>query len=293
MNKKICEMVTERIVKEMERGIIPWRRPWTGSTTAAISHSTGKPYSLLNQIILGRAGEYITFKQVTAEGGKVKKGEKGHPVVFWKMQTVTETDSNGEPREKLIPFLRYYTVFHIDQCEGITAKHTAEAPATAPVSPVEAAEQIVKGYAERESNLRIERKQESNSAYYSPALDKIVVPCLEQYSDSAEYYSTLFHEMVHSTGHSTRLNRFTGTAAAAAFGGEEYSKEELTAEIGAAALVNACGIDDSHSITNSAAYIQSWLKALKNDPTMIITAAGKAEKATAYITDNQSGERGE
>lgn len=286
-------MVTDRIIKEMEKGIIPWRRPWTGLNSGAISHSTGKPYSLLNQLILGKPGEYITFKQVSAEGGRVKKGEKGHPVVFWKMQTVKETDNTGDTQEKLVPLLRYYTVFHIDQCEGIAAKYTVENPATAPVNPVEAAEQIVNRYAERESGLKIEREKASNKAYYIPSGDKIVVPCLEQYSDSAEYYSTLFHEMVHSTGHSTRLNRFTGKAAAAAFGGEEYSKEELTAEIGAAALVNACGINDSKSIVNSAAYVQSWLKALKNDPTMIISAAGKAEKAAAYVTNNQIGEQGE
>ena len=114
-------------------------------------------------------------------------------------------------------------------------------------------------------------------------MDYVQVPTMEQFPKAEEYYSTLFHEMTHSTGHTSRLNRFTGAAKAAAFGSEEYSKEELIAEIGAAALVNRCGIETRHSFRNSAAYLQSWIKALRNDNTLIIGAAGKAEKAVAYI----------
>ena len=124
----------------------------------------------------------------------------------------------------------------------------------------------------------------SDRAYYSPSIDYVCVPALEQYSDTSEYYSTTFHELTHSTGHKTRLDRLT-SGAAAAFGGEDYSKEELVAELGAAALCNQCGIETSNSFKNSAAYIQSWLKALKNDKRMIVNASAAAQKAVDFILE--------
>lgn len=282
MNNKICQMITDRLTAEMEKGIIPWERPWTASG-GAISHSTGKPYSLLNQFLLAVPGEYLTFNQVKAEGGKVRKGEHSKFVVFWKQVAVdSETVcEDGKPEKKLVPMLRYYNVFHIDQCEGIEPKYPAEERTV--LDPIAEAEAVVSNYEAAESGLRIVRTEESDEAYYSPALDKIVVPQLSQYQNQAEYYSTLFHEMTHSTGHTSRLSRFSGSAANAAFGGEEYSKEELIAEIGAATLVSYCGIENRNSFRNSAAYLQAWLRALRNDPSMIVAAAGKAEKAVNYI----------
>lgn len=280
MDKKICQMVTDRLIAEMEKGVIPWEKPWTGTGAGAISHSTGKPYSLLNQFILSRPGEYLTFNQCKAEGGKVKKGAKGMPVVFWKQVKITETKEDGSTADKLIPMLKYYTVFHVEDCEGIKAKYAAE-PRTAH-DPIKEAETIIDRYEYREQ-LKIIRADITDKAYYSPGLDLVQVPALEQYSRPEEYYSTLFHELTHSTGHKSRLNRFTGAAACAAFGSEEYSREELVAEIGAATLNNHCGIETPHSLRNSAAYLQGWMKAIKNDPAMIITAAGKAEKAVNYI----------
>ena len=284
MNKNICRMVTDRLIERMEQGEIPWRKPWIFTGKGAISHSTGKPYSLLNQIILPGAGEYITFNQCSAEGGKVKKGVKGYPVVFWKQNTVKELNENGEEITRYIPILRYYTVFRIEDCEGISPKWNST-DSTRPgleLEPIEAAEAVINNYAAHNPALRIEREEQTDKAYYSPGFDCVVVPALEQYAEVAEYYSTLFHELTHSTGHKSRLNRLTKTAA---FGSAEYSKEELTAEIGAATLNTYCSIDSDKAMTNSAAYLQSWIKALKNDPTMIITAAGKAEKAVNYILD--------
>ena len=281
MNAKICETVTNRLIEEMEKGVIPWERPWTGTSGGAISHSTGKPYSLLNQMLLGRPGEWLTFNQCKAEGGSVRKGEHGSTVVFWKQVAVDDTDEDGNSKKRLVPMLRYFTVFHVDQCDGIKAKYADDAE---PVQhdPIAEAEQIVSDYQSREA-LKIIRDRASNRAYYAPAMDYVQVPTMEQFPKAEEYYTTLFHEMTHSTGHTSRLNRFTGAAKAAAFGSEEYSKEELIAEIGAAALVNRCGIETRHSFRNSAAYLQSWIKALRNDNTLIIGAAGKAEKAVAYI----------
>ena len=268
----IYQTVTDRMIAEMEQGIIPWKKPWM-ATGAAISHTTGKPYSLLNQMLLGRPGEYLTFKQVQQENGHVRRGEKSHMVVFWKWLD-KEDEETGEVTQ--IPFLRYYNVIHIDQCEGITAKHMQQNPN--PASPDQTAEAIIAEYSGREG-LTIEHR-EGDAAFYQPALDRIVLPLMKQFKETAEYYGTAFHEMVHSTGHMKRLARLE---APAHFGGEEYSKEELVAEIGSAALVNHCGIETRDSFHNSAAYIQNWLTALKNDKRFIVSAAGKAEKAVNYI----------
>lgn len=264
--------ITNRMIAEMEQGIIPWMKPWMAAGKA-ISHTTGKPYSLLNQMLLGRAGEYLTYKQVQQEGGYVRKGEKAHMVVFWKWID-KEDEETGEVKQ--IPFLRYYNVFHIDQCEGIRAKHTATSPHNANTDAT--AEAIIADYVRREG-VHMEH-QEGDRAFYQPATDRIVLPLIRQFKETAEYYGTAFHEMVHSTGHMNRLNRLDRTAF---FGSELYSKEELIAEIGAAALVNRAGLETAKSFRNSAAYVQNWLQVLKNDKRFIVSAAGKAEKAVSLI----------
>ena len=264
--------VTSRIISQMEQGIIPWQKPWIASGQA-ISHSTGKPYSLLNQMILGKPGEYITFKQCQQEGGRVRKGEKAQMVVFWKF---IEQEDEETREKKQVPFLRYYNVFHIDQCEGLTAKHMPELPATA--KPDEAAENMITAYTQR-SGVTI-KHQEGDRAFYRPSSDTVVLPLLAQFTETAEYYSTAFHELTHSTGHASRLDRLSKTAY---FGSEAYSKEELIAEIGAAALVNAAGLETSSSFRNSTAYIQSWLKVLRDDKRFVVSVAGKAEKAVRLI----------
>ena len=280
MNKNnVYQIVTDRIVAQMEQGIIPWSKPWHGIASGAISRSTGKPYSLLNQFLLPRPGEYATFKQIQEAGGKVRKGEKSSVVVFWKQTKVKTVDENGEETESLFPMLRYYNVFNLDQCEGINPKYwNPDQPEV--IDPIAEAESVIDGYIAR-SGVKF-MPQLSDRAYYSPARDCVVVPILDQYDNAAEYYSTTFHELTHSTGHKSRLDRFT-TGRAAAFGGTEYSKEELTAELGSAFLMNHCGINTDGTERNSAAYLQSWLKALKNDPKMIVGAASRAEKATALI----------
>ena len=264
--------VTARIITEMEKGIIPWEKPWI-ARGGAISHATGKRYSLLNQMLLGRAGEYLTFKQVQQEGGRVRKGEKASMVVFWKF---IEQEDEETHEKKQVPFLRYYNVFHIDQCEGLKAKHQPKLPNTANAD--EAAESIIAAYIQR-SGVRVIHER-GDRAYYQPSTDRVVLPCIEQFAETAEYYSTAFHELTHSTGHASRLNRLEKTAF---FGPEAYSKEELIAEIGAATLVNAAGLETSSSFRNSAAYIQNWLKVLNDDKRFIVSAAGKAEKAVSLI----------
>ena len=270
----IYKEITDRIIAQMESGIIPWQKPWI-SNSKAISRSTGKPYSLLNQMLLGRPGEYLTFKQCQEAGGKVKKGEKSSMVVFWKW-IEQEDEETGEKKE--VPFLRYFNVFHIDQCEGISAKHTTETAFPDGAEPLEAAQDIIYDYLSREG-VKLSH-QEGDRAFYRPATDEVVLPIRKQFVSTAEYYSTVFHELTHSTGHSSRLNRLNRPSF---FGTEDYSKEELVAEIGAATLINHVGLETSASFRNNAAYIQNWLAVLKDDKRFIVSAAGKAEKAVALI----------
>ena len=267
--------ITKRIITEMEGGVIPWAKPWVASGSC-ISHATGKPYSLLNQMLLGRSGEYATFKQVQEAGGYVRKGEKASMVVFWKW-IEQEDEETGEKKE--IPLLRYYNVFHIDQCEGLKAKHTKLLPNAA--SANQTAERIIADYCRREG-VRLNH-EEGDRAFYRPSTDSITLPHMAQFAATAEYYSTAFHELTHSTGHAKRLNRLDKTAF---FGSEAYSKEELVAEIGAAALVNVAGLETTDSFRNNAAYIQNWLQVLRNDKHFIVSAAGKAEKAVNLILGN-------
>ncbi len=281
-------MVTDRIIAALEKGVIPWKKPWAG-TSGAISHVTGKKYSLLNQLLLEDPGEYITFKQAVEEGGHVKKGEKGKFVVFWKWLDKKDEDGkiiigdNGQPEK--IPYLKYYTVFNISQCEGIDPKYIVSLPVQSDLKPDGKAERILQGYIDRSKVTFVSK--ECDQAYYSPMADTIVVPLLSQFGDIAEYYSTVFHEAAHSTGHRSRLDRLNTVAG---FGSEEYSKEELIAELGAGFLVNHAGLESSDSFANNAAYINNWLKALRNDKKFIVSAASKAEKAVNMILGDEEKE---
>ena len=273
----VYEMVTDRIIAELEKGIVPWKRPWTGVRSGAYNRITKKPYSIINQILLKYSGEYATFKQWSDLGGHIKKGEKSEIVVFWKIYQKEEiNEETGEKEVRKIPVLKYYNVFHISQVEGVIP---LEVPFRE-VEPIEEADKIITMYVNRE---HLDFKElPSNKAFYSPSCDRVVVPMKEQYENINEYYSTTFHELTHSTGHKSRLDRLE-TGAIASFGSETYSKEELVAEIGSASLMNMLGIETIKTFRNSAAYIQSWLKVLKSDNKFIVSASSKAEKAVNYI----------
>ena len=280
MSTSVNEIVTNRIIEELEKGNIPWQRPWSTAGRYAMSHSTRKPYSLLNQMLL-RPGEYLTFEECKREGGKVKKGEKGNFVVSWAKIKKVETDEEGNERTTIIPRLKYYYVFEVSQCEGIERNCTEE-PKTYGNTPVESAENIITSYLERETVTFTAK--ESNRAYYSPSEDTVIVPDLKYFEAVEEYYSTSFHELTHSTMHPDRCNRAEERKGKkVAFGSEEYSKEELVAEIGAATLVNMIGLESDKSFKNSVSYIQSWIGKLKNDINLIVSASSRAEKAVNYI----------
>jgi antirestriction protein ArdC len=277
--KSVYEMVTERIINQLEQGIVPWQKPWTGIRSGAYNRISKKSYSLINQMMLKHDGEYATFKQWESLGGHVRKGEKSEIVVFWKITPVEETKEDGTKEVKQIPLLRYYNVFHISQVEGVEPLTEDELDQ---IEPIEKAENVLHNYWSRE-NIKVEHKA-GDRAYYSPTHDMICLPLFEQFTDSSEYYSTAYHESVHSTMKESRCNRAEDRKGKlVAFGSNEYSKEELVAEIGSANILNILGIETTKSFRNSAAYIQSWISVLQNDVKFIVSASSKAEKAVKYI----------
>lgn len=274
----VYEIVTQKLIEQLEQGNIPWRRPWR-TEGPAINYVTRKQYQGINRLLL-MGGEYLTFNQIQERGGKVKKGCKAHIVVFWKW--LEKPDEETGKIEK-IPLLRYYNVFSIHDTEGINSKLPPIEIQN--INPIDEAETLFQDYLKRES-ITLENGN-INRAFYNPQSDLINLPKIGQYDSADEYYSTAFHEAAHSTGHEKRLNRLTKTAA---FGSATYSKEELVAEIAAAFLCESCGIDTSKTIKNNAAYIRAWSDKLKTDPKMAVLAAGAAEKATQFILNEKEHE---
>jgi len=280
MSDKVYKIITDRIIEKMNEGSIPWQRPW-GVAGAAKNLISQKDYRGINTFLLGSAGfesaTWATFKQIEAKGGKVKKGSKSEIIVFWKRFEGKEQDS-GEASEESGGYrgamLRYYRVFNMDQVEGIEVDEEIEK-----IDFVEkpSAESVMAGF---KSCPII--KHEENRAYFSPARDIINMPTPENFHSVDEYYSTLFHEAVHSTGHTRRLNREGFKEGQTVnFGSKSYSKEELIAEIGNAFLCNRAGIEGVFD--NSVAYIQGWIKKFKDHPRMVIQSAAAAQKAVDFI----------
>lgn len=274
----VYSIVTERIIKQLEQGYIPWKKPWVNCLDGTFNRISRKPYSLLNQLLLTHEGEYATFKQWEQIGGKVKKGEKSEIIVFWKMQEVMEKTETGEIQVRNIPVLRYYNVFHISQVENVLPLDDSENRFD--TEPIEEAEKIFRGYAEREHiTLHI---GDGNKAFYRPFDDSITLPSMAQFERAEEFYSTAFHECGHSTMKATRCDREAENKGSH-FGNEGYSKEELVAEITSSAIVHSLGLETEDTFKNNCSYIQNWLSVLKNDKKFIVSATGKAEKAAKYI----------
>ena len=283
MSINVYELVTNRIIEQLENNIVPWEKPWGSTLDGVFNRVSKKPYSILNQMLLKYGGEYASFKQWKDLGGHIRKGEKSEIVVFWKMYPIKEKQDDGTEIIKTIPLLKYINVFHISQVDGI---EPLKQKVTHDIEPIDKAEKILNDYWNRE-NITIEHVK-GDKAFYSPMFDKIQLPLFEQFKQSEEYYSTAFHESVHSTMKTSRCNRQEDRKGkVVSFGSEEYSKEELVAEVGSAQLMNIVGIETTKSFRNSTAYIQSWLKVLRNDNKFIVSASSKAEKAVNYILGNQ------
>lgn len=272
---KVHEIVTGKILEALERGVIPWQRPW--SLAGGHRNIEGRPYTGVNPILLEIAAEeagyeqpaWATYKQAQKHGGQVRKDEKGSLITFYKVWNKINEET-GEEEQRFT--LRYYKVWNVAQIDGLDWQ-PAE-PVAPGADPLAAGEEIIDGMP---NAPKITVKQ-SDRAFYRPSTDSVTLPALSQYEEPEAFYRTAFHELVHSTGHKSRLDRnLTGR-----FGTPDYAREELIAEIGAAILCATSGI--SHEVEDSAAYIATWQKALSDDPRLIVTAASKAQKAADYIT---------
>lgn len=283
---KAYEKINERIFELLEKGVVPWHQPWKGGRSAAPANFGSKRnYRGINVFLLRAMGfssrYWLTYNQATEKGGQVRKGEKGCPVVFWKWLEKEETNQQtGEKVTGRIPLLRYYTVFNLEQIEGIDNPDTIPETDLLDFDPIEAADGVVQAMPQRPVIIHNEPR-----AYYRPATDQINMPRPELFESEEFYYQTLFHEMTHATGHESRLFR-RPSAVIRHFGDKEYSQEELVAEMGAAYLCGHCGIIQQNE-ESSAAYIANWLQVLKNNKKMLINAAAQAQKAADFIIGSE------
>lgn len=272
----VYELVTNRVIEQLETGVIPWARPWHYGPPANLV--SRKPYRGINFILLS-ACEYssrfwLTFNQAKKLGGYVRSGEQGFPVVFWKFikKETEELDEDGEHVIKKFPLIRYYMVFNVEQTTLDAPCEDFETVMDAPA----AAKRVVE-------NCRPEPViLDSDQAFYSGIPDVIGMPPVSSFYNESGYYETLFHELVHWTGHKSRLNR-EGIVEPSPFGSDRYSFEELVAELGSAMLQAHVGIEGR--LENSVGYIDHWLKVLKRDKTFIIKASSAAQKGCDFILD--------
>lgn len=292
MNPKldVFETVNNIILEAMNKGIAPWKKPWTSykdkngnEYNGPVNLVSKKPYRGLNALILGCSSFsspfFLTFKQAKEMGGSIKKDSKSTSVVFWQVGTKDELNSDGEIIQKKTFILKYYNVFNIDQTENINI------PADFTISEKEffqdeMAENLISTYLRRE---KIQTTNNSIGCYYVPGSDTINMVPAKYFGSSEEYYSTYFHEISHSTGSTDRLNRLNFENGI--FGSKAYSEEELVAEISASYICNFLHLQTPDLITNSVAYLQGWSKKLKEDKMFFYKAAKKAEAAFNFITE--------
>ena len=274
MNARIYEQITERIIALLEQGTVPWHKPWKAQTGLPRNFVSKKPYRGINVfLLLAMSYEspfWLTFRQALQQGGNVRKGEKSCPVVFWKQTTLDDKES-GEQQK--IPLLRYYHVFNVAQCDGLKI---GAGPVETSANDITKPEEIVAHMPQRP-----EIKHGMSRAFYSPREDYVGMPVRERFGREEEFFSTLYHELVHASGHESRLNRATLTEKAG-FGSNPYCKEELIAEMGAAFLCGHAEIAE-RTIDNSAAYLNGWLQQLRSDKTLIVSAAAQAQKAADFV----------
>ncbi len=285
----IYQAVTDRILEMLDKGTVPWRHPIRGGAGGDWPKNleSRRPYRGVNVFLLAvtswmkgyGSAFWMTYRQAAASGGNVRKGEKSTMVVFWK-QYDTRDKVTGDP--KRVPVLRYYNVFNAEQCEGIKPPDAPPEPA-APFEPIGEAERIVAGYA---GGPVIEHA--GAQAYYRPSADLVRLPEPGRFLSREFYYATAFHELVHSTGHSKRLDRGLDKDLQP-FGSPDYSREELVAELGSAFLCAAAGISPP-TIEQSAAYIAGWRKKLSDDRKLIVAAAGAGQRAADWIVGTRSRE---
>lgn len=282
----IYSRITNQIIAALEQGVKPWTQPWNaahaaGHVSRPLRHN-GQPYGGINVLTLwasAMSGSFsapiwMTFRQAIELGGHVRKGEKGSPVVYANTITRAETDeATGDDVERTVPFLKAYTVFNVEQIEGLPGHFYALAESSR--NPDERIADAETYFAATRADIR----HGGDSAYYSPALDYIQMPPFEAFRDAQAYYATLAHEATHWTRHATRLDRDFGRKR---FGDDGYAREELVAELGAAFLCADLGLA-LEDRADHAAYIGHWLAVLKDDKRAVFTAAAHAQRAIDYL----------
>lgn len=286
---EIFRRVADRMTTLLRQGRIPWLEG-VFAEGAAVSRATGRPYSFLNQMLLGRGGEWLTFNMAAAEGGHVKRGERASTIVFWKQLRIVERDGDenaeaagdeGDDRRqhqrvRLIPYLKEVKVFHISQIEGLEPKRVRTMDLSGGSTP----DDIVSAYLERNEPLCIETAP-GHRAAYNPSRDLVTMPPKGSYGDEEAYYGALFHQLAHSTGTPARCARKGDIADW--FDHDEFGREELVAEMAAAMTAAHAGLNLERAIRRNADYIHGWMEAIGADSRMVVWAAGRAEKACEYI----------
>lgn len=309
--QEIAEQVTATILAALDEGTVPWRKPWTVIGGRHYNAITGRGYRGINQFSLDcvamredfSAPAWMTFRQAAAESFRqwkkehpevpaadaqaaykddpagyrgVRKGEESSLVVFWKIRKFRDEEDRDKVRT--VPLLRYFRVFNAEQTD-LELEFDDRPGIRDSADTIDAAEAILDELSERDEPVI---EEGGDRAYYAPMLDKIGMPTPEQFDSDESYYRVLFHELTHWTGHKSRNNR--PEIYAGSFGNEPYAREELTAELGAAMMMNAAGIDSQEHYEASAAYIDNWRQALTDDPKMVIAAGGRAQRAVDYLT---------
>ncbi|MCW5702197.1 MAG: DUF1738 domain-containing protein [Bradyrhizobium sp.] len=280
--------ITDRIVADLERGVRPWVRPWStanaaGRITRPLRHN-GMPYQGINVVLLWSeavargfaSSTWMTFKQSLELGGHIRKGESGTIVVYANKITKTETDDNGDDVERTVPFLRAYTVFCVDQIDGLPEQYykSAAAPTTPPAQRIAHADAFF-------ANTAATIRHGGDKAYFAPSLDLIQMPPFESFRDAESYTATLAHECVHWTAPAHRVNRDLSRYAKDR---SERAREELVAELGACFLSADLGIvPELEPRADHASYLASWLEVLSNDKRFIFSAAAHAQRAVTYL----------
>lgn len=272
----IHQIITDRIIEKLKKGVIPWHKPWANGGLPK-NFVTKKEYSGINCLLLHlndfNEPYYLTFNQVKKLGASIKQGSKSQIVVYWNwIKSKNEIDSEGQP--KTYPLLRYYRVFNVQQVIGLD--YTSAIRQLNEFEKNDQCEAVIADYKGRPRMIHKDQR-----AFYQPSGDFINMPIKESFSSSDAYYATLFHELVHSTGHNTRLNR-EGVVNTNTFGSTDYSKEELIAEMGASFLCAKTSIDNV-TFNNSVSYINGWLSVLKMDSKFLIHSATQAQKAVDFI----------
>ena len=306
MKKDIYQIITDEVIKGLETQGLTWFKSWAGNEDAmTISHTTGKIYRGVNQLLLSMAmltneyssKEFITFNQAKKQGGKVKKGSKSHKVVNWKVSYFV-TDKNGKriylkgnnQIDLVIPkgytmddvnksmSANYYNVFNLDCVEGVEDKWSINEVIKGSVfEPIDEAEKVYANMRKRPTLVH----QDNIGCFYRPGQHLVNMSSQETFDTPDDYYKVLFHELNHSTGHESILNRSTLNTANR--NKVAYSQEELVAELGAMFLVNLTGLSPKSDKRNSQAYINGWIEYLKDHPKEIIFASSQAQKSVEYI----------